>query len=216
MNESSLRQYVPKQPNPLRQDAPGTVKAMPRPVDIGHIHIFSDEKYAEMVEFYVKFFNAEVTAVNPEHPMTFITYDDVDHRLVVMNVKGLGTKPEKPVVGYSHLAFFYSSLAEVLYIYKRMKDWGYPAPQWTVNHGNSTSFYYLDPDGNQLETAVDNYAAIETKMYKKHYQFSDEFGPMRDGDFDPDKMLALHESGVPDTVLLDRDEVIRLKGEGRL
>jgi catechol-2,3-dioxygenase len=214
MNDAHLRRYVPPRPTPLRHDPPGAVTAMPVPSYIGHIHIFTDVNYDAMVAFYVKLFNGEVTAVNPQPPMTFITYDDYDHRVVVMYMKGFGTKPERPV-GYSHLAFGYASLGEVLYIYERMRDWGH-VPHWTVNHGNSTSFYYRDPDGNEVETMVDNYTPLETKTYKKHYQFSADFGPMIEGNFDPDKMLALYKAGVPDTELLDRDHVKRLKAEGKL
>ena len=39
---------------------------------------------------------------------------------------------------------------------------------------------------------------------------------MSEGNFDPDKMLALHEAGEPDSVLLDREQVRRLAREGRL
>ena len=39
---------------------------------------------------------------------------------------------------------------------------------------------------------------------------------MSEGNFDPDKMVELYESGVPDTILLDREEVRRLVREGRL
>ena len=39
---------------------------------------------------------------------------------------------------------------------------------------------------------------------------------MSEGNFDADKMLGLYEAGMPDTVLLDRDEVKRLKAEGEL
>jgi len=39
---------------------------------------------------------------------------------------------------------------------------------------------------------------------------------MDEGNFDPDKMVALFESGMPDTVLRDRREVMRLVKEGKL
>ena len=214
MDDIPERAYIPDQPNPLRTDAPGSVTEMPSPAFIGHIHICTDVNYQAMVDFYVRLFNGEVTAVNPGNPMTFITYDDYDHRVVVMYKEGWGTKPEHPV-GYSHLAFGYRSLGEVIFIYKRMQEWGYK-PHWVVNHGNSTSFYYEDPDGNTVETLVDNYPPIETKSYKMNYQFSEDFGPMPDGNFDPDKMVELYQQGVPDTVLLDRDQVKRLKAEGKL
>lgn len=96
-----------------------------------------------------------------------------------------------------------------------MKAWGH-RPHWTVNHGNSTSFYYRDPDGNEVETMLDNFAPIDTRIYKSRYQFSDEFGKMSEGNFDPDRMTALYESGVSEDILLDRERVRAMVREGRL
>ncbi len=36
------------------------------------------------------------------------------------------------------------------------------------------------------------------------------------GAFDPEKMAALSDQGIDEKILRDRDEVIRLKAEGRL
>ena len=212
--ENVVPDQVPTTPNPVRLDPPGSLTEMPSPAFIGHIHIFTDANYEKMVDFYVKFFAGEVIAKQREYPMTFIAYDEYDHRITIVKKEGWGPKSDH-FLGYSHLAFGYRSLGEILFIYKRMKEWGYQ-PHWTVNHGNSTSIYYRDPDGNEIETMVDNYAPIDAKAYKKHYQFSDDFGVMSEGNFDADKMLGLYEAGMPDTVLLDRDEVKRLKAEGEL
>ena len=65
-------------------------------------------------------------------------------------------------------------------------------PRWTVNHGNSTSFYYCDPDGNEVETMLNNFSASETRDYTRLCQFTDEFGEMSEGNFDPDKMVDLY------------------------
>lgn len=210
--------YKLKPVAPFRSDVPGTVTEMPSPREMHHVHIFSDENYDAMVEFYRTIFNGEITNVNDHEgkmELTFITYDDHDHRVVVIKRPGWGVKPGTPV-GISHIAFAYASLGELLYVYKTLRDAGHPAPHWTVNHGNSTSFYYRDPDGNEVETMMDNFSALETQDYKRFYQFTDEFGEMSEGNFDPEKMLALYESGVPDTVLLDREEVRRMAREGRL
>ena len=203
---------------PFRSDAPGKVTKMPSPREMHHVHIFSDENYDAMVEFYQMMFNGEITNVNNHEnrmELTFITYDDHDHRVVVIRQSGWGTKPDRPV-GLSHIAFAYASLGELLYVYKTLRDAGHPAPHWTVNHGNSTSFYYRDPDGNEVETMMDNFSAQDTQDYKRYYQFTEQFGQMSEGDFDPDKMLELYESGVPYTVLLDREEVRRMAREGVL
>ncbi|MEK9683267.1 MAG: VOC family protein [Rhodospirillaceae bacterium] len=206
--------YIPDEPHPFRTDPPGTVKEMPSPREIHHVHIFSDTNYEAMVEFYTWLFNAEIIRVNP-NGLTFISYDDHDHRVVIVKRKGWGTKPGRPI-GVSHLAFAYASLGELVFIYKKMKEKGYK-PVWTNNHGNSTSFYYKDPDGNMVETQMDNYTTLETQQYKRYYQWSDDFlENTGDGDFDPDKMVELYESGVSDKILCSRHEVARLVKEGKL
>ena len=152
--------FRPDKVAPIRRDPPGTVTSMPSPTKLHHLHIFSDENYDRMVEFYQRLFNAEIVRVNP-NGLTFITYDDHDHRVVIIKRPGAQKKPDN-FIGVSHQAYCYASLGELIYVYKRMKEWGYD-PIWTVNHGNSTSFYYKDPDGNQVETMMDNYSPADTK-----------------------------------------------------
>lgn len=213
---TTLSSFQLKPINPIRQDAPGSVTSMPSPREMHHAHIFTDEKYEEMIEFYKMLFNAEVIAVhNHSASLTFLSYDDHDHRVVLIKRPGLQPKIANSV-GVSHIAFCYESLGELIFIYKKLKGIGHPPPHWTVNHGNSTSFYYKDPDGNEVETMMDNFAPIDTREYKNIYQFTEEFGEMKEGNFDPDKMVALYESGVPDTTLLDREEVRRMVREGVL
>ena len=64
--------------------------------------------------------------------------------------------------------------------------------RWTVNHGKTTSFCYRDPDGNEVETMLSKFSASETLDYKRLCQFTDEFGEMSEGNFDPDKMVDLY------------------------
>ncbi len=213
MDAIDPRKFRPNRTVPVRSDPPGSVAEMPSPREIHHVHVYSDENRDEMVAFYQWLFNGEVTRVNPGG-LTFISYDDHDHRVVIIPKDGWGAKPDCPV-GVSHLAFAYSSLGELLYIYNHMKERGHK-PHYTVNHGNSTSFYYQDPDGNTVETMMDNYTPLETQGYKRHYQWSEFFGQMSEGVFDPDKMAELYEAGVPDTTLIDREEVRKLVREGRL
>ena len=49
---------------PLRSDPPGTVTKMPSPRELHHVHIFSDQNYDAMVEFYQMLFNGGVTNVH--------------------------------------------------------------------------------------------------------------------------------------------------------
>jgi len=213
MDNISPLEYRPNRVSPIRQDGPGSITEMPSPTKLHHLHIFSDKNYDKMVEFYQKLFNAEIVKVNP-NGLTFITYDDHDHRVVIIKRPGAKNKP-KNFVGVSHQAYCYSSLGELIFVYKRMKEWGFK-PVWTVNHGNSTSFYYSDPDGNQVETMLDNFTPQQTKDYKRYYQWSEDFNSLGDPTFDPDKMVALYESGVSDTILLDHTKVCKMIKEGKL
>ena len=88
--------YALKPIAPFRSDAPGAVTKMPSPREMHHVHIFSDENYDAMVNFYQMIFNGEITNVNNHEnrmELTFITYDDHDHRVVVIRQPGWGTKP---------------------------------------------------------------------------------------------------------------------------
>ena len=206
--------YRPDKVSPLRHDAPGGVTEMPSPTKIHHVHIFSDLNYDAQVEFYKRLFNLDVVTLRNEG-FTFMTFDDHDHRVVLIKRPGWGTKPSQSV-GFSHVAFCYASLGELIYVYKKMKGWGYTDNIHCTNHGNSTSFYYTDIDGNRCETMMDNFTPLETKDYKRHFQFTEEFGVTAEADFDPDKMVALYESGMPDSVLINREEVRELVKEGKL
>ena len=209
----SPREYVPESVSPLRFDAPGAVTAMPSPTEIHHVHIYTDERHDQMVEFYCRLLNAEVVRARPGR-VSFLTYGDHDHRIAIFKKKGWGGKPEAPV-GVSHLAFAYASLGELVFVYKQMKAWGH-VPHRVLNHGNSTSFDYFDPDGNEVEIMMDNYTPLETQDYKRHYQGTEDFGASSEGEYDFGKLVELYESGVPDTVLLDREEIKRLIQDGRL
>lgn len=207
------RDYIPDSVAPNRVDPPGSVTAMPSPRMMHHIHIFADEHYEEVVEFYCTLLNAEVVRERPNN-VTFLTYDDFDHRIAVFKREGWSKRADKSL-GVSHVAFAYDSLGELMFIYKKMKSLGY-VPHKALNHGNSTSFDYRDPDGNEVEIMMDNYRPLDNQAYKRNYQGTADFGSSADGDFDPEKLLALYEQGVPDSILLDREEVKRLAAEGKL
>ncbi len=209
----SPRDYIPESVAPLKVHAPGTVTEMPSPNKIHHIHIFAGDNYDEVVAFYKLLLNAETVRERVDN-VTFLSYDDYDHRVAIFKREGWSERADK-TCGVSHVAFCYESLGELMFIYKRMLALGH-APHRALNHGNSTSFDYRDPDGNEVEIMMDNYAPLDNQAYKRHYQGTSDFGRSGDGDFDPAKMLALYESGVPDAVLLDREEVKRLAAEGKL
>ena len=91
--------FRPDEVATIRVDPPGKVTSMPSPTKLHHLHIFSDKNYDKMVEFYRRLFNAEIVRVN-SNGLTFITYDDHDHRVVIIKRPGAQRKP-KNFIGVS-------------------------------------------------------------------------------------------------------------------
>ena len=57
-------------------------------------------------------------------------------------------------VGVEHIAFTYGGPDDLFQTYERLKADGI-TPYWTINHGPTLSFYYRDPDLNQVELQID-------------------------------------------------------------
>src|SRR3546814_2857729 len=85
--------------------------------------------------------------------IAFITYDEEHHRLAIGYVPDLRDR-DQGVAGVDHFAFAFGSLGDLLANYIRLKNIGI-LPYWCINHGPTTSLYYRDLDGNQIETQVD-------------------------------------------------------------
>ena len=91
--------------------------------------------------------------------LAFLTYDEEHHRLAL--VARPGTIDRVPnAAGLAHLAYAYADLSELVATYERLKAAGI-VPVRTINHGPTTSMYYADPDGNQVELQVDNFDTPE-------------------------------------------------------
>ena len=128
----------------------------PAPTELCHVVLkTTQENYPKMVDWYLTFLNAKVTHGN--HRITFMSYDGKDHRLAIVGMPGLKhPDPPQSNVGLAHISFGFDTLADLATSYekKKAKDM---TPYWTVNHGMTTSMYYFDPDGNGVETQVDNF-----------------------------------------------------------
>ena len=90
-------------------------------------------------------------------------------------------------VGLHHVAFTMGSLDDLADQYLHLKDQGIQ-PHRCVNHGVTTSMYYYDPDRNQVELLVDNFAtAIEGRDYMRLRSAADK-NPVGI-DFDPEELV---------------------------
>jgi catechol 2,3-dioxygenase-like lactoylglutathione lyase family enzyme len=164
-------------------DVPGV-----KPKSFAHA-VFRTARFKEMTEFYMAFLNAHM--VYGADTVAFITYDEEHHRVAFAYVPGAPDQiPE--AAGLEHIAYTYRSFREVLGNYVRLKGLGIH-PYWCINHGPTTSFYYRDPDGNQIETAADNFDDMAELMA---FFESDTFKNNPLGvQFDPDRLAERYLNG---------------------
>ena len=142
-------------------------------------------------EWWMTFLGAQIVHENPF--LAFLTYDDEHHRLAIVQIPGLEARSDK-AAGLDHVAYSFSDLGELLGTYERLKGAGIK-PHWCINHGPTTSLYYRDPDGNQVEIQVDNFS---TEVELKGWMASGEFEKNPIGvEYDPDKLLERYRRGDP-------------------
>jgi catechol-2,3-dioxygenase len=139
----------------------------------------------------------EVTGV-----LSFLTYDDEHHRIAIGVVPGLADRPPL-AIGVDHLAFTYASLADLIFTYERLKELDIN-PYRTINHGPTLSYYYRDPDNNQIELQVDVFAtAQEVNAF-----LAMEFPKNPIGvEVDADDVARRFHSGAPAEELLKRADI---------
>lgn len=155
-----------------------------------------------MVEWYKTFFDAKV-----RHDMgfgAFMTFDDDHHRLVIFTTDD--TEDEVPnSAGVDHIGIGLPDFASLVENYERLKASGI-TPTLPVNHGFTTSLYYADPDGNEVELTVDNFSTkSECAAWMQTDAMKTAMNPPTFGDvFDPEEMARMFHSGA------STDELARL------
>jgi len=174
---------------------------MVKPPVFSHV-VFMTRRFEEMKAWYMNVFGAEVVHGDPA--LAFLTYDDESHRFAIANLDVL--KPETPAdldqgeTGVNHIAYTYSSAAELLETYDRLKGHGL-TPYWPVHHGFTLSFYYQDPDGNRIELQVETCNSKAAFDYMRSEAFANN--PVGVA-VDPDALLARYRAGASDTELTER------------
>lgn len=139
------------------------------PMRLAHI-VFRTHDLPRMREWYCKVLGAHV--VNGNEKIVFLTYDDEHHRIALISDPNLAPRAQGPSVGFYHAAFTYDSLDTLLANYDRLKA-DEILPRRTINHGPTTSFYYTDPDGNDVEMQVDRFdSALDAQEWMKGDAFT--------------------------------------------
>lgn len=170
------------------------------PSKLAHV-VLRTRNLRMMVQYYTTFLGAEVIYENDI--LVFLSYDDEHHRIAL--IQAPGTQAKVPTsCGLEHIAFSFDSLQDLLLAYRQRKQKGI-TPLWPVNHGPTTSIYYRDPDGNEIETQVDNFQDAEkaTEFMKSKAFAENPIGV----DFDPEDFIRRLENGEEAEKLQKRVEI---------
>jgi len=125
----------------------------------------------------------------------FLSNDGANHRLALFAWPRLSDDADKLVhTGIHHMAFEYPTLDDLLTTYTRLKVLDL-MPHFTVDHGTTTSFYYVDPDGNSVELQCDNFG--DWAQSSEWMRTSPKFAANPVGTtVDPEQMLAARQAGI--------------------
>jgi len=170
---------------------------MASPIRISHIVLQTNDPKA-LQDWYCTVLGGEM--VHDAGFISFMSYDDEHHRVAFITPGELEKRePAENGIragretGLHHIAFTLADLGDLLETYARLKEKGIH-PFWCVDHGVTTSMYFRDPDNNQVELQVDNFAvARDGQAYMK----SEAFAKNPVGvEYDPDELLARHRAGA--------------------
>ncbi len=126
------------------------------PTSLAHV-VLRTANYEPMVKYWCTFLGAELS--HKDDNLAFLRYDYEHHRIAIIAVPNTG--PKVPTsAGLEHIAFTFDTLDDLSETYLQRKALGIE-PFWCINHGPTTSMYYKDPDGNSIETQIDNYDTVE-------------------------------------------------------
>src|SRR5262249_40909951 len=170
MSEQEAGLASPKKPSPL---------------------VLPNNRRREMIDWYCTVLGAEI--LYEADRISFISYDDEHHRVAFLDPGPL-TERQPNAAGLNHVAFTFGSLDELTENYLRLKEIGI-RPHRCVNHGVTTSMYYHDPDNNQVELLIDNFAtAVEGRAYMSGRSVADK-NPVGIV-YEPDELVTRVRAGL--------------------
>jgi catechol-2,3-dioxygenase len=147
----------------------------------------------EMIDFYRTLVGAEVTF--QDQVGAWLTNDQANHRIALLAFPNFADDPEKDTrTGMHHSAFEYGSFEDLNASYLRLRDAGI-TPALCLDHGMTFSYYYADPDGNNVELQVDCFG--DWAKSKEWMRVSEEFKANPIGQFvDPALVAADRAEGM--------------------
>lgn len=166
---------------------------MSQTLQLGHFGLRTRNLPAA-IEWYAKALNARVHFQNDL--AAFMSFDDEHHRFVLWDDGETGEKPDD-ARGVDHIGFGCGGPAELADQYDRLKKLGI-MPTLCVNHHFTSSIYYRDPDGNEVEITCDNKPTkADCIAFMKTPAMASAMQPPLFGkEFDPEEFLKLRDTGA--------------------
>jgi catechol 2,3-dioxygenase-like lactoylglutathione lyase family enzyme len=154
-----------------------------------------------MIDFYKNFLGAQI--VFESDRAAFLSYDEEHLRIGILKFDNLAL-PGQPAPGLEHVAYTIDNLQDLVTAYEQRKAYGI-RPAICLNHGPTTSMYYMDPDGNRLESQVDNFeGAEEATAFIASASFRENPVGV---DFDPEELARHVRSGEDDASIKKRADI---------
>jgi catechol-2,3-dioxygenase len=151
-------------------------------------------RFREMIQWYAQVFRARVQHENEF--LAFMTFDEEHHRLVIFEDPETVDRPAT-AAGVDHVGYGVASFGDLVGTYERLKAEGI-TPFAQLNHRFTTSLYYRDPDGNEVEFSVDNFPTKEEcSAFVRSEEMAEIGRPPFGYDFDPDELARQFHQGVP-------------------
>jgi catechol 2,3-dioxygenase-like lactoylglutathione lyase family enzyme len=177
------------------------------PAKLAHLVIQSHDPRG-LAKWYAELLGAKIVFESPV--INLITYDEEHHRI------GFAALPpaEETVThrvagqpGMSHVAFGYASIRDLLECYEAATKRG-EEPVVSIHHGMTMSFYWKDPDGNNIETFVECLPDAQAAMaYMESPAFvGNPVGQPLDGE----ALLARMRAGATDEDLMYFDPAVEV------
>jgi len=177
-------------------------KTVIKPNRLAHIVLKTQlSTFKTLLDYYKVFLSAEAN-YEDDH-IAFITYDDEHHRIGICAFDYC-IPHVRESSGLVHTAFGFDNLYDLALAYRQRKENGIE-PYWCVNHGPTTSIYYRDPDGNDIETFCDNYDTVEAA---KVAMTTPTFAANPAGlEYDPEVLVQRLEAGESEESIKDLENM---------
>lgn len=158
------------------------------PAKLAHL-VIRTAKFDDAKAWYQTVLGARIVFEAPF--IAFLTYDDEHHRVALLNTPTAAAAVPGSA-GVDHVAFTFVDIGALLSTYRRLERAGI-LPYWCINHGPTTSLYYRDPDGLQVELQIDNF---EHQDDLRRWAATGAFARNPIGvEFDPDELCRRYLAG---------------------